>query len=238
MIAVVIPARLASTRLPRKALADIHGKPAIQWCYEGCLGSTYKPDVFVVTEDQELVDVVHGFGGKAILTGKAYNVLNRCSMAAVQLSEQGYDRIVVMQGDEPMARYEMIDLSLRNLQLATCLYKPIEEDPWSPNVVKLLVGLDQNIVYMSRLPVPGYSPERDYSFDATFYQQVGIMAFQTSMLVRYNKLEMGPIEKGEGIDLLRYMENGYHCIQAVESPYDTQCLDTQEDLDKIRGMLA
>lgn len=236
MTAIVIPARLASTRLPRKVLRDIHGKPLIWHVYQGCLGSDLADEVYVATEDQEVVDVVSKFG-KAILTPKANNVLDRCSMAADHLADKGHDTVVVVQGDEPMVRYEMIDLAIRGNQLATCLVKKTDEDPWNPNMVKAVIDRQGFFIYLSRLPIPGTTPEKHGAFKSVVYKQVCIMAFQTNLLQKYKTMAMGPCEQSEGIDLLRYIEHGYHLIRAVESPYETQCVDTQEDLDLMAELM-
>jgi 3-deoxy-manno-octulosonate cytidylyltransferase (CMP-KDO synthetase) len=239
MTAVIIPARLASTRLPKKPLRDINGKPMIQHVYEGCFGSELVDEVYVATEDEEIADAVRGFGGKVILTGKADNVLMRCSMAVEHVIVTGRNKVVVVQGDEPMVRYEMIDLVLRGKDSISCLIKPIEEteDPWNPNMVKAIIDKQNYFVYLSRAAIPGMTPEKHGLYIPAVYKQVCIMAFDAQQLSMYKKLEMGPLERAEGIDLLRYIEHGHDYIRAIESPYETQCVDTQEDLELVRGMM-
>jgi 3-deoxy-manno-octulosonate cytidylyltransferase (CMP-KDO synthetase) len=239
MTAVIIPARLASTRLPRKPLRDIKGKPMIQHVYEGCWGSELVEEVYVATEDEEIADVVKGFGGRVILTGKADNVLMRCSMAAEHIEQTTRNKVVVVQGDEPMVRYEMIDLALRGKDLISCLIKPIEEyeDAWNPNMVKAIIDNQGYFVYLSRSLIPGTTPEKHGAFVPTIYKQVCIMAFNVPQLIMYKSMEMGPLERAEGVDLLRYIEHGHDYIRAIESPYETLCVDTQEDLEIVRRMM-
>jgi 3-deoxy-manno-octulosonate cytidylyltransferase (CMP-KDO synthetase) len=237
MTAIVIPARLASTRLPRKPLRNINGKPMIWYVYQGCLGSDLADEVYVATEDEEIVDVVNGFGGKAILTPKAINVLDRCSMAADHLKDKGHKTVVVVQGDEPQVRPEMIDLAIRGNVHGTCLYKVTDEDVWDPNMVKVLLDKQSRFVYLSRLPIPGVTPEKHSQLKIEYKKQVCIMAFETAFLQRYKHMEMGPFERAEGIDVLRFLEHGLHLIRGVESPYETHCVDTEQDLEMVRDLM-
>jgi 3-deoxy-manno-octulosonate cytidylyltransferase (CMP-KDO synthetase) len=194
--------------------------------------------VYVATPDKEIADVVNDFGGKVILTGQHDTMLDRCSEAARRL--KGYSHIVVSQGDEPMVRYEMIDLAVGELiDEITCLCKAIlpGEDPYDPNMVKAIFDKNRYYMYFSRSVLPGFTPEKDGVLQTNVYKQVGIMCFTTQYLAMYGKLERLAAEKSEGIDLLRYLEHGYKVIRAIETPYDTQCVDTPEDLEKVRRMM-
>ena len=234
--AVIIPARLASTRLPRKALADIHGKPAIQWVYERSKAAKLVEEVFVATPDEELKDVVEGFGGRVILTGPAPTVLDRCSMAAEELPE--FEHLVVVQGDEPTIRPEMIDMVSECRSNIACLVKKVtRKEAEDQNTVKAVIDSAGFFIYLSRSVIPGGSPEGDYNATPEYYKQVCVMGFHPSMLKVFKNFPMGPLEKSEGIDLLRYLEQG-RFILSRETGYDTQALDTQADLEKIRRILA
>ena len=231
--AVVIPARLASTRLSRKVLKDIHGKPLIQWVYER--SSIEDVDVFVATPDMELARAVTEFGGKTVLTGPAPTVLDRCSMAVEIL--HNHDNFIVVQGDEPTIYPEQVKEML-NWRDA-CMYKQIDwEQAKDPNTVKAVVSYQGFFRYLSRSVIPGGSPEKDYrDFTPEYYKQVCVMSFSREALLNYGKLQMCNAEKSEGIDLLRFLEHGYE-IRAIETTWDTQAVDTQEDLDKVREMLG
>ena len=239
--AIVIPARLASTRLPRKALRDIHGKPLIQWVYERSAKSLFVDKVFVITPDVELKDVVEGFGGNVILTGPAPTVLDRCSMVTDNLSEMGFDHTLVVQGDEPTIFPEMIDMLVRRkVQFGACLVKKIDatEDVYNPNMVKAIFDSSGFFIYLSRSVIPGGSPEKDYrGYQPTYYKQVCVMNFKTDFLGRFKDMLMGPLERSEGIDLIRFIENEYKLIEAIETEYQTQAVDTAEDLEKVKRML-
>ncbi|KKL03922.1 hypothetical protein LCGC14_2621280 [marine sediment metagenome] len=241
-IAVVIPARMASTRFPGKVMKDIHGEPLIWRVYEGCMGSEFvkSEDVFVLTPDEEVGKAVRERGGRVVITGPARTVLERCSQVASLNAFQNYDLIVVVQGDEPMVKPEMIDLAIAKIGLHTisCLVKELDEndDSHNPNMVKLVMDHMNRILYFSRAVIPGVTPERHAGIKrAPFYKQVCVMAFTRNALVDYNTMALGRLERAEGIDQLRYLESGW-TIKGIVSEYETQAVDTQEDLDKVREL--
>lgn len=242
-VAVVIPARLKSTRFPRKVLADIHGKPMIQHIYERTRPSM-ADDVFVVTEDDEIVNVVNGFGGKAINTGPAINVIERCSMAAEHKLLEEFEVIVIVQGDEPMVKGKMINIAVEALKDGnhdiTCCYKELDADdsPDNPNTIKaVLKNRNFEFGWFSRAPIPALSPEGDYETgDLVYCKQVCIMAFRSYVLAQYRQMPMRAAESVEGIDLLRYLENGIE-IGAVYSPFKTHSVDVPDDLVLVRELM-
>ena len=241
-VAVVIPARLASTRFPRKVLADIRGRPVIQHVYRGCHAEVVS-EVFVATEDDEIVDVVEGFGGIAINTGPADNVIERCAMAAKHELLEGFGIIVIVQGDEPMVKPGMIERAVDALNDGnhdvTCCFKEIDSDE-SPNNVNCIKAVLKNrnfeFGWFSRAIFPVLSPEKDYAdTNITYYKQVCIMAFRSHVLAQYQQLPMRSSEAAEGIDLLRFLENGIE-IGAVYSPFKTYAVDVPEDLELVRKL--
>lgn len=242
--AIVIPARMESTRLYGKCMADIHGKPLIWRVYGGCRGSldVDDSDIFVITPDDEIARAVRDRGGKVIFTGPASTVLERCSAVASIISFEQYARVIVVQGDEPMVRPEMIDLCTRGWETTVtvnCLVKELGpgDDPDDPNMVKLVMDQDKFIVYFSRLPIPGMTPERHEGIKRPpFYKQVCVMGFDRWMLAKYNDWELGPLERAEGIDQIRYIERGVP-IMGIPSEFETQAVDTPADLDKVRELM-
>ena len=240
--AIIIPARLASTRFPRKVLADIHGEPLIWRVYEGCRGSSDTEDnIYVFTPDVEIAKVIRERGGRVVLTSPASTVLERCAYIKNLSSFDKYERIIVVQGDEPMVCSEMIDLCATKMATwsVSCLVKRLgpEDDPTNPNTVKLVMDASDQIVYFSRQPIPGITPERHEGIKRPpYYKQVCVMGFTRQMLARYNEMKLGPLERAEGIDQIRYIENGVK-ILGILSKHETQAVDTQEDLDKVRELL-
>lgn len=240
--AALIPARLDSTRLPRKVLRDIHGKPLIQHVYENTSQSELVDEVYVATPDIEIIDVVKSFGGKAVLTTPQPTVLDCCADAAELLVKLNYEFFVVVQGDEPMVRSEMIDLALKpfpKYASVSCLVKKLDDgdDPWNPNTVKVIKDAYDHIIYLSRSVIPGVTPEKYDTGSATIYKQVCIMGFTDLELSRFHKFSQEFMERSEGIDLVRYPEHGCFYVVAVESQYDTQAVDTAEDLEKVRRLM-
>lgn len=233
---VIIPARMASTRLPGKVLKDIHGKPVIQRVYEGCLGLNMK--VWVATPDDEIKDAVRSFSGNVVHTGEHDTVLSRCAEATEILRPQS---VVVVQGDEPMVNPHMIKLAISGLKFdgygASTLVKKIgsDEDPADPNMVKVIINTEGYIVYASRSVIPGSTPEKHGKFVPSYYKQSCIMAFDAGTLKLWARWPMSDEERAEGIDIVRFVKNAYP-LKAVEHIYNTQAVDVQADLERIREL--
>ena len=231
--AVIIPARLASTRLPGKVLKDIYGKPLIQWVYERS-NISVGGDTYVVTPDVEIEEVVKGFGGRTVLTKPAPTVLACCSLATNKL--WWYEKFIVVQGDEPTIYKKQVH-KMSKLHDACMVKKITGLEAEDPNTVKAVLDKFSNFVYLSRSVIPGGSPELNYKdYKPYYYKQVCIMSFSKPTLMLYNKLRMNNLEKSEGIDLLRFIEHGIK-IKAVETKYDTHAVDTEEDLFTVRELL-
>lgn len=233
----IIPARLASTRFPRKALADIHGKPTIQRVYEGCVGTKGVDGIYVATPDKEIAEVVKSFGGNFVMTGEHNTTLGRCAEAARILEP---DVVVVVQGDESMVNPHMLELSLSGIPSGwgtSTLIKELEpdEDPRDPNMVKIVVNKAGYVMYASRAVIPGHTPEKYGTFKPKFYKQSCIMSFGWRSLEAYDHFPQLTLEKSEGIDIVRFLYYGQP-VKAVASPYNTQALDTPEDLERIREL--
>ena len=238
---VIIPARLASTRLPGKALADIHGKPTIQRVYEGCVGAMCADEIYVATPDAEIADVVKGFGGQFVMTGAHNTVIGRCIEASRILKP---DVVVVVQGDEPMVNPHMLELSWSGLNHgskaifgASTLVTEIgeDEDISDPNMVKMILNHSGYLLYVTRAAIPAQTPEKHPVVRPTLYKQSAIMAFGWRSLEIFDDLPQPDLELAEGIDLLRLLYYGQP-IKAVVSPYVTQALDTEADLERIRDL--
>ena len=223
---VLIPARLASSRFPRKALADIHGKPTVQRVYEGCLGADGIDEVYVATPDKEIADVVESFGGQAIITGPHETIIGRCAEAVGSLRQ--VDAVVIVGGDEPMITPHAIELALSGLPNghgASVLVTEIKSDPErrNPNTIKVLINHHGYIMYITRAAVPAQ------------YKQSDIIALGRRSLDVFCNSPQPEIERVERVDTVRFLYYGQP-FKAVVSPYVMQALDTEEDLEKIRGL--
>jgi 3-deoxy-manno-octulosonate cytidylyltransferase (CMP-KDO synthetase) len=242
MVAIgIIPARYGSTRFPGKALADIHGKPMVQHVYERARRAHGLARVIVATDDRRIVQAVEAFGGEAVLTGSGHaSGSDRVAEAA-----RGIDAgiIVNIQGDEPMLAPEMVDEVVDLLSrtpkagIATLMRRiEREEDYHNPGFVKVVTDSAGMALYFSRSLIP-YPRCRTRQFRA--YDHIGIYAFTRDALAKFGALGPSRLEEIEGLEQLRALESG---IPIVVS--ETACegegisVDTVEDLEKVRTMLA
>ncbi len=239
-IVAVIPARMGSTRFPGKPLAPILGRPMIEHVYRRAAMCLALDDVFVATCDQQIMDSVNAFGGRAIMTASSHQrASDRVAEAAANFSA---DIIVMIQGDEPMTYPQMIDTSLAPLrngdkQIACVNLSAriqTEEDFVNPNTIKVVMDADDFAVYMSREPIPTRHLQ---PFDqlATF-KQVCIIPFTAASLQEFIRLPPTPLELAESIDMLRFIEHG-HKVKMVPTEYVTHAVDTPEDLKRVEKLL-
>ena len=255
---IVIPARYASTRLPGKALAEISGKPIIQWVYEKAVNSTLKDNVLIATDSMKIRDVALSFGADVVMTSPdCKSGTDRIYQA---IKEREGDIIVNLQGDEPFIRTDIIDLLLNrieneNLTMAT-LCSPIDEeaDYLNPNVVKVVLDKLGFALYFSRSPLPFFrngisfsgiemaGPESAPASESKpsniknqkyVYKHIGIYGFSRDFLEKYVAMEGGVLEEAESLEQLRVLENGYK-IRVLIINYKGIGIDTKEDLEKAR----
>jgi 3-deoxy-manno-octulosonate cytidylyltransferase (CMP-KDO synthetase) len=236
----VIPARYGSTRLAGKPLADIHGKPMIQYVYELARGARTLDQVVVATDDQRVCAAVESFGGMAVMTkAEHFSGMDRVAEVA---SVSDADIVVNVQGDEPLLDPLMIDecvVALRNgsnAELATIVKRVGEETFDDPSVVKVVRDTTGRALYFSRslLPYP-----RNRTADFQVFEHIGLYAYKKDCLLRLANLPPTPLEQIEGLEQLRALENGI-AIQVVEtkSKQELVSVDTQQDLERVRGILA
>ncbi len=237
----IIPARYASSRFPGKPLADIQGKPMIQWVYERC--SSIFEHLFVATDDYRILNAVNNFGGEAILTGDGHSSgTERCLEAYGIISKQidsKFDLIVNIQGDEPMVSPEQLEeliscFDISGTKIATLIQAfDAEENPENRNIVKVVVDNTLKAIYFSRLPIP-YN--KDNSAEITHYKHIGLYAYTPAALNEICSLAPTMLEKSENLEQLRWMEHGYS-IQTKESKYKNIGVDSPADLEKVRALL-
>ena len=233
----VIPARLGSTRLARKVLMDLGGKPVIQHVYERTRKSRLLDDVIVACDDDEIVSVVRGFGGKAVLTSK-HHTTGTDRLAEV-VNDLDVKIIVNIQGDEPFVNPLTIDDLVTLMQknastvMATVVKKSTHfEEFKKPDVVKAVIDDDHNVLYFSRMPIPTFLKEGE-----AFYKHIGLYAFTKEFLFTFKKMPPSFLERHERLEQLRALENGYR-IKAIETDIETIGIDTPEDLERARALLA
>lgn len=242
MIVAVIPARYGSTRLPAKPLADICGKPMIQWVYEKTKKSKLCNKVVVATDDERVASVVRNFGGEVIMTSPDIQS-GTDRMAAVAKMIDG-DIFVNVQGDEPLIDGPSIDQAIqpvidKKFDL-TSLRVPVKsvEDLLNKNVVKVIVDDFNRALYFSRYPIPYSRVEPDQAKTPFLCSQhVGIYVYRKETLLKMSSLPPTDLERAESLEQLRAMKAGI-AIGVFGANFDSVGVDTPEDLEKVRSILS
>jgi 3-deoxy-manno-octulosonate cytidylyltransferase (CMP-KDO synthetase) len=238
--AIFIPARMASTRLPNKPMANIAGIPMIVHVWKRAIESGLG-DVIVACDTPVIADAIYQCEGKAILTDPSLpSGSDRIWNALQQLKDyESYDYIINLQGDLPTLNPSLIHNVLEPLEnpevkiatLATLIHN--EEDIRNPNVVKIALSLQTSqtigrALYFSRAAIPfGKGP---------YYHHVGLYAYRRSALEQFTKLPPSPLEQRESLEQLRALEAGMRIdVKLVDS--SPLGVDTHDDLKKARLML-
>jgi 3-deoxy-manno-octulosonate cytidylyltransferase (CMP-KDO synthetase) len=239
----IIPARFESSRFPGKPLIDIAGKSMIQRVYEQCQKSSRLDKVIVATDDQRILDHLKTFGGQGIMTSSIHaSGTDRCGEVAEHFPE--FDILVNIQGDEPMIDPHQIDLLCScyddlNTQIAT-LVKLIHtnEELVNENTPKVILNKNHQAVYFSRATIPYLRGKKidNWLNEHAFYKHIGIYAFKRQILSEITKLPVSNLEIAEGLEQLRWIENGYP-IQAAITTKESQAIDTPDDLIKVLKLL-
>jgi 3-deoxy-manno-octulosonate cytidylyltransferase (CMP-KDO synthetase) len=236
----VIPARYKSTRFEGKPLADILGKPMIQRVFEAAKKARRLDAVVVATDDVRIFEAVKDFGGDAVMTGSGHRSGTDRVAEVAAAGDAGI--IVNIQGDEPLLNPEMIDecvgalTSAHGVELSTVM-KRIGEDAFDdPGVVKVVCDTRGRALYFSRSLIP-YPRTRTDEF--AVFEHIGLYAYTRDCLMTLAQLAPTRLEKIEGLEQLRALENGIP-IQVVE----TRCtgplvsVDTEQDLERVRQIFA
>jgi 3-deoxy-manno-octulosonate cytidylyltransferase (CMP-KDO synthetase) len=234
---IIIPARLASTRLPRKLLLDETGKPLIQHTVEAAKTSRSAERVIVAADDQELVSCVENFGGEAWLTDSRHPCgTDRIAEVAAKLPD--YDLIVNVQGDEPELAGSAIDLAISvfserpEAQMAT-LATPIRDRASleSPHCVKVVTDQENRALYFSRAPIPFVRDWDDGCLShqpACFLQHIGLYVYRREFLLEISKAPPCVNEKLESLEQLRALYRGVP-IHVRRIDHSARGIDTPED---------
>jgi 3-deoxy-manno-octulosonate cytidylyltransferase (CMP-KDO synthetase) len=244
----VIPARFASTRLEGKALLDIAGKPMIQHVYERASQSTFLSRLIVATDDERIRDAVRKFGGEAQMTSARH--LSGTDRVAEVAGRLKADIIVNIQGDEPLLSPHMIEDSVAplmenpDLQMSTLCRRITEpQEILDPNVVKVVRDQKGFALYFSRSPIPFHreigkgtvGPSAGVG-GLVYYKHFGLYAYRRDFLFQLTAFPPSPLEKVERLEQLRVLENGFR-LKVVETEEETIGVDTEQDLERVRGVL-
>ena len=241
---VIIPARLSSSRLPNKALADIHGKPMVVRVAERAQQSTASR-VIVATDHADIQAACATHGITAIMTGSAHQSgSSRLAEAAQILGLPEHEIVVNVQGDEPMIPAALINrvaekLANSHAPMATAAH-PLHDfaEFQNPNCVKVVLNQAQNALYFSRAPI---AYPRDIMQAGDFrlpepapLRHIGIYAYRAGFLQQYAAMSASPLESCESLEQLRVLWHGYPIVVEVLAEAPPAGVDTPADLDRVR----
>jgi 3-deoxy-manno-octulosonate cytidylyltransferase (CMP-KDO synthetase) len=247
---VIIPARMRSTRLPGKMLADIHGKPMVAWVAERAAESGAE-DVVVATDHLAIADAMAALDWRVCTTSESHPTGTDRLAEAVDLLDLGDGEIVVnVQGDEPLIDPRLIrevarELALRpKASIATAVH-PITTAKafFDPNVVKVVFDTDGYAQYFSRAPIP-YARDAFAQSKARLprefpaFRHIGIYAYRVRYLRQFAHLSQTPAERFEALEQLRALGHGHRIAVAFWNEPVEPGVDTQLDLDRVRRALA
>jgi 3-deoxy-manno-octulosonate cytidylyltransferase (CMP-KDO synthetase) len=238
----IIPARFTSTRFPGKPLVDIAGKTMIQRVYEQCQKAKSLTKVLVATDNDQIHDHVLHFGGHVTMTAPEHQSgTDRC--AEIASLHPDYDVYINIQGDEPFIDPEQIDtlcqcFNQTEPQIATLIKKiNTTEELINPNSPKVIINTKQEAIYFSRTSIPFLRGEEIEKWldKHTYYKHIGIYGYRKQTLLAITRLPISSLEYAEGLEQLRWIENGY-TIQTTITSKESWAIDTPEDLQKVLDM--
>jgi len=241
---VMVPAHLGSVRLEEKVLKDIKGKAMLLRVLEQCEKAVTRANVCVVTPDQEIEEVVHGWGYETFRSSP--DLPDGSSAIASIVPQLEVDFIINVQGDQPLVPPELIRQLLVHLQeskadMVTPVFRiTTNEDLGEKGVAKVIRDLDGWALYFSRSPIPFL---RDVPYekwletsDIPYWGHYGIYGYPRKTLLKIKELRHSYLENGEKLEQLRLLQNGLK-VFTFETQHRQLAVDTQEDLEKILNFL-
>ncbi len=241
---VVIPARIGSSRLPNKVLADINGHPMLWHVYQRCLQSKKVDEVHIATDSEKVVEAVQSWGGKVWMTDA--NCASGTERIVAILDKLNADIIVNVQGDQPLINPEIIDQlievfektdPLPDIVTPACAIE--DEKIFDPNLVKITLRHDGYALYFSRHPIPYLRDVKKEKWpnSTKFWGHVGIYGYRRQVLENYHSLPKSPLEKSEKLEQLRFLQAGKSILTFVTENYPIS-VDTITDLEKVRQLCS
>ena len=233
----VIPARLQSTRLPRKVLRDIAGKPLIVHVYDAARRAPDLGDVLVATDSKDVVDACAKYGIPTMMTSPEHPTGTDRLWEVAQ--SRAADVYVNVQGDEPLLTPEHIRAlvspfrELPATQVSTLKIRLAPHEAENPNVNKVVCGVDGRALYFSKYPIPY---DRD-GIGAVRFKHQGFYAYRKAALEAFHRLPQSPLELSEKLEQLRFLENGIDVV-VVETTAQTIGVDTEADLQAVAALMA
>lgn len=231
----VIPARLASTRLARKVLRTIAGKPMLAWVFEAAKACPQLDHLIVATDSEEVAHLCHQNGWPFQMTSTALPSGTDRVHAVSQLIDS--DIYVNIQGDEPLLTPQHLTQLLRpfsnqSVEVSTLKVHCSADDIGNPNAVKVVTAADGRALYFSRAAIPydrdGAAPQ--------YWKHIGLYAYRKAALDRFPALPTSVLEQTERLEQLRFLENGIS-VYVEPTDFDTIGVDTEEDLKRVESIL-
>ena len=236
-IGAFIPARYAATRFPAKLMQTLGDKTVIRHTYDNTVATGLFDSVYVVTDSEIIFNEITQHGGNAIMSKRSHESGSDRIAEAVQ--DLDIDIVVNVQGDEPFVKREPLEkviavFSDAKVQVASLMQVLTDTTLiQDPNYVKVAVDKNNNALFFSRSVIP-YPRSTDSPI--TYYEHIGVYAFQKQALLNFTNWPMSPLEAAEKIECLRYLENGVS-IKMVVTEYMGVEIDTPADLIKAAKLL-
>ncbi|HKV93555.1 MAG TPA: 3-deoxy-manno-octulosonate cytidylyltransferase [Candidatus Angelobacter sp.] len=228
----VIPARLGSTRLSRKVLREIAGKPMVGHVYESAQKCSLLREVIIATDSDEVMQLAQARGWNAQMTSAQHRSgTDRMYEVAQRVPADVY---VNIQGDLPMVKPEHIDALLKPMRRPEVVVSTVKtrckpEEIANPNAVKVVTDKNGRALYFSRSTIPY---DRDKSGAIEYFKHLGLYAYRRAALDQFCHLPESKLEAAERLEQLRLLENGID-IYVEETPFNTVEVDTEEDLRRV-----
>jgi 3-deoxy-manno-octulosonate cytidylyltransferase (CMP-KDO synthetase) len=237
-VVAVIPARWGSTRFPGKVLAEIAGEPMISHVVRHAAAATRIDRVLVATDDARIARVAEAAGAESVMTGECASGTDR--VAEAMLGRIGWEIVVNVQGDEPLIAPENIDVLVEGMVrtpdvgMAT-LCRPLDpQRVEDPNAVKVVRDVHSLALYFSRAAIP--YPRHTAAAEGLWRLHLGIYGYRRNVLARFVELDPSRLERAEGLEQLRALENGID-ILVLDAPHGAYGVDTPEDLEQVKRLL-
>ncbi len=241
-VRLVIPARTASSRLPGKLLADVHGRPVLEWTWRRAVASG-AGEVLIAAADDEILTAALAFGARAVLVaGDMASGTERLAALARRERWPAGDLIVNLQGDEPLlpaaCLSQIVRLAADRPEAVWSLYTPITEDDevHDPAVVKVVIGEDGRALYFSRAAIPHPAAGPVAPGGGLWRRHIGLYAYRVRQLLDFAALPEVAIERCEALEQLRLLAHGRPlCLAAAAAPVPPG-IDTARDLARLRAL--
>ncbi|MCW3077873.1 MAG: 3-deoxy-manno-octulosonate cytidylyltransferase [Bacteroidetes bacterium] len=240
----IIPARYASSRFPGKPLVEIKGKSMLERVYTQAKKSSLLTEIIIATDDKRIEDHALSFGAKVVITKEEHpSGTDRC-FEAYTLNGKQYDYILNIQGDEPFLDPEQINSLAEacnsDVQIATQMIKCTSYDVlFDKGEVKIILNSNKEALYFSRNVIPFIKnkEEKEWHLHYNYFRHVGMYAYRADILEKITLLAPSDLEKAESLEQLRWLENGFK-IKCIETSFDSHCIDTPEDIDKVLKLMG